>query len=113
MINLLKALRNSLVIILFVSSLFNLINAQSETTGQDLDLLERDAKKGNEAAQNLLGPFYYYGIGTDNDMEKAFYWYKKSAERGNDISQKQLGVMYSQWIPAGYRFNQPHYSLSV
>jgi len=33
-------------------------------------------------------------IGTEKDLEKAFYWFQKSAENGNEIAQYNLGECY-------------------
>ncbi|CAG8498709.1 6279_t:CDS:2 [Ambispora leptoticha] len=42
----------------------------------------------------LLGFLYRWGIGTAQDQEKAFRWYKVSAEMGDSLGQNELGSCY-------------------
>ncbi|PKC70958.1 hypothetical protein RhiirA1_413699 [Rhizophagus irregularis] len=37
-----------------------------------------------------LGFMYRSGEGTNKDINKAIYWYKESAEKGNQDAQKSL-----------------------
>ena len=48
----------------------------------------------------MVGTMYEYGKGVSIDKEKAFKWYKKSAEQNFDSSQVALGRMYYN----GYSF---------
>ena len=50
----------------------------------------------NTNAQNLLGNFYYGGIGCKKDINKAFKWYKISAKQNNDLAQENLGDLYER-----------------
>jgi TPR repeat protein len=47
---------------------------------------------------NLLGCCYYYGIGTDSDMQRAFGLYRKAADLENFKSQYNLTLMYEAGI---------------
>ncbi|CAG8532837.1 12122_t:CDS:1 [Ambispora gerdemannii] len=42
----------------------------------------------------LLGFLYRWGIGIASDQEKAFHWYKVSAEIGDSLGQNELGSCY-------------------
>ena len=54
------------------------------------------AKQDNAEAQYYLSIIYYYGFGRSRDLEKAFKWCKKSAEKGYDKSLLFLGVIYEK-----------------
>lgn len=41
------------------------------------------------------GVFYADGLGIKQDHKKALYWFKKSADRGDDIAMFRLAVIYS------------------
>ena len=56
------------------------------------DLVEES--KNDALALCLLGVFYSYGIGVDEDKNLAFSNIRKSAEKGNPMAQNILGVMY-------------------
>ncbi|RHZ86474.1 hypothetical protein Glove_50g58 [Diversispora epigaea] len=49
-----------------------------------------DAEEGDSNGQNYLEYCYRDGIGTTKDEEKAFQWYLKSAEGGNEYGQYNL-----------------------
>ena len=51
---------------------------------------QKQAKKGNAAAQFNLGICYEQGRGVEKDTKKAFEWYKKSAEQGFADAQYNL-----------------------
>lgn len=63
---------------------------------------QEPAQKDNSLTINLdsneklnLGFAYFNGsAGIDKNMNKAFYWFKKSAEMGNSVAQCMLGFMY-------------------
>jgi TPR repeat protein len=59
---------------------------------QDKNMLETQllARMGNARAQNALGDFYK----KQNQFEKAFSWYLKSAKQGLPEAQFSLGVSY-------------------
>jgi hypothetical protein len=42
----------------------------------------------------IVGWCHEQGIGTIKDNEKAFYWYKKSAESDDPVGQAHLGICY-------------------
>ena len=52
------------------------------------------AERGNSAIQWNVGALYYVGKGVDKDIDKALYWYEKSAEKGYHAGQHSLGQMY-------------------
>ena len=43
-----------------------------------------------------LGILYDYGRGVPQDFKKAVYWYRLSANQGNDLAQRQLGLLYER-----------------
>ena len=56
------------------------------------------AKSGDVDSQTLLGEMYLDGIGTDIDVEKAFYWISKAANTGDAEAQYLMGFMYENGI---------------
>ena len=56
----------------------------------DFDEILRLAKEGDARAQANLGAHY----SLSGEYEKAFKWYKKSAQQGNALGQNNLGAMY-------------------
>ena len=45
-------------------------------------------------AQYMLGDMYYYGTGTERNIEKAFYWIKRAAENGIVPAVYMLGLCH-------------------
>ncbi len=45
-------------------------------------------------AQFNLARLYYNGEGTEKNLEKAFYWYQKAAEKQDKIAQFNLALLY-------------------
>ena len=41
-----------------------------------------------------IGKMHCYGLGTQQDYEKAFEWFLKSAKEGNKFAQYSLGNLY-------------------
>ena len=58
------------------------------------NLAKENAMRDDIIAQNVLATMYYKGEGTEKDLNKAFIWYKRSAEMGYTPSQYHLAVMY-------------------
>lgn len=52
------------------------------------------AEDGDHWAQYYLGRSYRKGEGVTKDYRKAFFWFKKSAEKNNLKALNELGVMY-------------------
>lgn len=52
------------------------------------------ANTGDPRAQFQLGKLYYVGAGTEKDLNKSFFWLKKSADQGLRDAQHNLGVLY-------------------
>jgi uncharacterized protein len=61
-----------------------------------LKYLQRHADLGHEFAQLRLAQTYDEGdLDVEKDLNKAFYWYSRSAEQGNCRAQCALGIMYA------------------
>lgn len=56
--------------------------------------LERHAKNGNSSAQYSLARCFDFGLGTEHNPEKAFFWYKMAEENGNLYAKYTLGKIY-------------------
>ena len=50
------------------------------------------AKSGDAAGQFHVGEMYEQGLGTDQDLQKAQTWYKKSAGQGHEPAKKKLAT---------------------
>ncbi|MBQ7220635.1 MAG: sel1 repeat family protein [Synergistaceae bacterium] len=59
-----------------------------------LKWLASAADMGNTGAMNDLGYMHEYGMGVQQDYQKAFDFYLKAAEKGNASAQNNLGGMY-------------------
>jgi len=70
---------------------FLLLVATIAGYSQDISELKINSKKGDPEAQFKLASFYHF---KQNDYEKAFYWYKKSAKQKHAKSQAGLGMLY-------------------
>lgn len=55
-----------------------------------ISLLEKASDRGCIFAMNELGDIYYYGDIVNKNYDKAFKWYQKSANLGNDYAKEQL-----------------------
>ena len=49
---------------------------------------KEEAEQGNAEAQFFLAYMYGDGEGTEQDKQKAFYWYTKAAEQDNALHKK-------------------------
>ena len=47
------------------------------------EAIVKSAMEGNSKAQFQLGSFYFLGKYLKKNMERAFYWFDKSAEQGD------------------------------
>ncbi|SFW52608.1 TPR repeat [Sinomicrobium oceani] len=88
--------------------------------------LKKAAKKGEDNAQNSIGYFYQFGLDyvVPKDLEKAEYWYTKSAEQNNFTGLNNLGALQvtngkyveaeknlQQAIQLGNNTSRPYYHL--
>lgn len=51
---------------------------------------ERLAKKGRADAQYYLGEMYEQGLGTTQNLDTAFKWYKNSADQGHRLAKRKM-----------------------
>jgi TPR repeat protein len=56
------------------------------------------AKSGDVDSQTMLGEMHLDGIGTNVDVDKAFYWLSKASNSGDPEAQYLLGFMYENGI---------------
>lgn len=56
------------------------------------------ANKEDIFAQNEVADMYYYGYGTDKDLDKYIYWLNKASNNGNSRSIKKLADCYYNGI---------------
>ena len=61
---------------------------------QEITNLRQMSEEGSAYTQYRLAFTYWQGIGTEVDVNSAFYWFKKSAEQGFAPSQNKIGYMY-------------------
>ncbi|MGJ8580747.1 MAG: tetratricopeptide repeat protein [Psychromonas sp.] len=54
------------------------------------------AEKGDAPAQYTIGWMYESGQGVKQDLKKAVYWYKKSAQQEYEAAQYVLGTLYEK-----------------
>ena len=56
-----------------------------------MEELIKQAEQGDAEAQFQLGLAYYNGDGIKKNYSKAYYWFQKSIEQGNNDAQNYLG----------------------
>ena len=56
-----------------------------------MEELIKQAEQGDTEAQFQLGLAYYNGDGIKKNYSKAYYWFQKSIEQGNNDAQNYLG----------------------
>src|SRR5688572_14829042 len=56
---------------------------------------KKAAENGHVNAMFNLAACYYYGEGTEKNLEKTFYWLQKAAENGYVNAMYNLAVCYS------------------
>ena len=59
-----------------------------------IEQLIHKAQAGDAKSQNELGDCYYFGKGVEENYDKAFDWFKKSAEQGYPAAQFNLGLCF-------------------
>ncbi|HKQ29716.1 MAG TPA: tetratricopeptide repeat protein [Burkholderiales bacterium] len=52
------------------------------------------ANLGDLEAQHILGRMYEKGTGVSRDLEAAFKWYSRAAEKGHAASQRRVAAAY-------------------
>jgi TPR repeat protein len=55
-------------------------------------------ENGDKEAIVSLGVCYEKGVGTEKNLEKAFYWYQKAAENGDDEAILNLNKVYTYYL---------------
>ncbi|MBI3546116.1 MAG: SEL1-like repeat protein [Gammaproteobacteria bacterium] len=50
------------------------------------------AEKGDARAQYYLGEMHEQGLGTKQNVDEAFKWYAKAAERGDPMAKRKLSM---------------------
>lgn len=66
---------------------------------------EKSANQGNADATNYLGVMYQYAYGVEKDVNKAYNYYLKGAEKGNCYAQRNLA-----WLFQDEQFGELHSS---
>src|SRR5215469_6941060 len=63
------------------------------------------AQSGSPRDEFLLGHAYASGSGVRQDHEQALYWYRRSANHGDDSAINELGRMYAEGngVPRDYQ----------
>jgi TPR repeat protein len=51
------------------------------------------AVQGDTQAMRMLGTMYYYGLSVTQDKEEGRRWFRKAAEAGDPLAQKELGQL--------------------
>ena len=64
--------------------------------GSRFDSDHKSQKQNTNAGEKeyILAKNYYYGIGGEKNLEEAFAWYLKAAEKGYSDAQYKVGYMY-------------------
>lgn len=68
--------------------------ARIEQAKDSLNSILEQAKRGDTAAQNEVGLWYYIGRHTEKNYEQAFHWWNLAAKNGNVEAIGNLGLCY-------------------
>lgn len=77
-----------------IITLSQLISKKSVIKGDSLKVLQEAAELGLPEAQFEMGKRFEQGIDVNQDLKKAFHWYKKAAEQGVAKAQGHVAFMY-------------------
>ena len=72
------------------------LSAQSFNSAYDLYLKQFQIEPNANIAYKL-GSIYHYGLGVEQNIEKAIEWYKQSAEMGNAKAQEKIEEINNQY----------------
>jgi TPR repeat protein len=78
---------------------------QPPITAADVAARKVQAAAGDKNSQAALAYWYYHGAhGLPLSRQDAEYWYRKAAEQGDELSQRQLSAMYEfgEGVPANH-----------
>lgn len=67
-----------------------------EKSAYAFELCMRAAQSGHAKAQLFIGTCYENGRGTEQDMDKALYWYKSAADMGLTTADYAIAVCYEK-----------------
>lgn len=56
------------------------------------------AEQGHTSAQEIVGIFYDFGYGIEQNDKKAVEWYTKAATKGHSVAQNNLGSKYEKGL---------------
>ena len=59
-------------------------------------LFKEAAEYGLDSSQVYLGICYYNSEGVEEDLNKAYYWFKKAEEKGNEVAKEMIQEMERQ-----------------
>ena len=71
---------------------------EAEDYGQAYELLKPEADGGNAEAQNLIGQAYGFGLGVQQDLDRAVTYSRKAADQGHAGAQETMGYAYYEGI---------------
>ena len=68
------------------------------TSATTFDKFLGHAVNDDPDAQNFIGFMLFHGEGVERDLDEAHYWFHRSAEQGNVLAQRNLGMLHSRAI---------------
>ena len=71
---------------------------QLENTQEAFNCLQYAVSFNDPTSEAYLGYFYYYGIGTDNNLVKSYEYFQKASDKGSGMASWYLGLIYSHGI---------------
>ncbi len=81
------------LVLLLALLLGGVLAAQADETDERLFKLQHKiAQGGDPNAQYYLGEMYEQGLGTAVNLEEAFKWYSKAAEKGHPYAKRKLSM---------------------
>jgi len=87
-----RFLSHLLVLFLSVTSVSAGAAGLNDTNDQLFQLQRAQAMKGDARAQYYLGEMYERGLGTSQNIDEAYKWYAKAAQKGDSWAKSKLAL---------------------
>ena len=94
-----------------IPSMFDIRHYKNKNFLGIVELITKEAEKGDDFAQYKLGEIYYYGHGIGNDYSQSLNWFTKASSQGNKDADKYLKQMYFYGIGVGQDYEKAYHFL--
>ena len=82
-----------------IAEKFDKLYFELDNTQEAFNCLQYAVTFNDSTSEGWLGYFYYYGVGTDNNLVKSYEYFQKASDKNHGYSSWYLGLIYSHGIP--------------